>query len=114
MDIQKDLSYNQFLALLLIYCSYADCKLKKKEKEYIRSKVSQSDYKIIHDYYTKSSDYDVIQTILKYKRKYYSTVKEQEKLFAEMKNLFLCDNDYSHIEEEIYNAITALLRGTEK
>lgn len=114
MDIGKDLSYNQFLALLLLYCSNADYKLEKKEKEYIHSKITHSDYKKIYDYYEKSSDYDVIQIFMKYEAKYFSSVEEKEKLFSEMKNLFLSDNEYSHIEEHIYNALTAFLKAPEK
>lgn len=114
MDVQKDLSYNQFLALLLIYCSNADYKLEKKEKNYIHGKVSHSDYRKIYDYYEGASDYDVIQTIMKYKEKYFSSDEEKNKLFSEMKDLFLSDNEFSHIEEHIYNALTAFLKTPEK
>lgn len=97
----KNWDFDTFLAFLLIYASYVDMEFSDEEKSEVKKIVSAKKFKKLHDYFKELSDYQVLEVILSYKEKYFSTENEKENLFKEMRKLFNADGDYSTLEKEL-------------
>ena len=107
--IKQDWTYNQFLAFLLLYCARADYSITDAEKKFIRSKTDNIDLKVIRDEFDKLPEYEIIQIILYFKEKYYNTPELRNKMYDDIKELFLADGNYTFNEENLFNAMKGLL-----
>jgi len=110
MELQTtNFTYNQFLVFLLLYAASSDYKFTKEEKEFIKLRTGVDDLSDMEEMINNFSDYDIIQTIMGYKDKYFKTDEEKERIFKEMKNLFLSDKKFSLNEENIFRALNQLI-----
>jgi hypothetical protein len=105
----NDWSYNQFLAFLLMYSASSDYKFTQEEKEFIKSHTGDVSFSQIEEVLNEYSDYEIVQTIMSFKDKYYPTTNEKEKIFEDMKKLFLLDETFSPNEQNLYRALRELL-----
>ncbi|MFZ1704243.1 MAG: hypothetical protein WAT79_07845 [Saprospiraceae bacterium] len=102
-------SYNEFLALLLVYISHVDMDFSDEEKKMIKEKVGeQAMNKVIADF-DKMSDFQAFQTLLDYKGVYFPTAEQKAEILEDMKKLFLADNDFSTLEKETYHFLEKLM-----
>lgn len=93
---------------ILIYCSNADFLESKFEIDYIRSKIKTSNFEKIHKEFEKDNDYQSIQKIQ-------SSIKEHnhenvESLIKEIKELFLIDDSFDVLEQNLYLGLKRLLK----
>lgn len=102
-------SYNEFLGLLLVYVSHVDMDFSEEEKTLIKKKVGEKAFNKVLTDFENMSDFQAFQDILSYKSKYFPTVKQKKAILADMKKLFLADNDYSTLEKETYHFLEKLM-----
>jgi len=95
----KNWGFESFLAFLLIYASHADLEFSEEEKSQIKKFVTANEFKKLHAHFDELTDFQVLELILSYKEKYFSTLEEKDRLFLEMKKLFDVDGEYSILEK---------------
>ncbi len=93
---------------ILIYCSNADFLESKIETDYIRSKIKNGNFDKIHQEFEKDNDYQSIQKIQ-------SSIIEHnhdnvESLLQEIKELFLTDDCFDIMEQNLYLGLKHLLK----
>ncbi|RFN60176.1 hypothetical protein [Marixanthomonas ophiurae] len=109
-SITTNWTREELKAYILLYCAHADFIETKEEVDYIKSKVSNVDYKKIHNEFEKDSDYESIQKIEYTIEKYNYTKKEIDSLFKRIKELFYIDDEFTAAEQSIFIGLKHLLR----
>lgn len=104
----KNWNYEQFLAFLLLYCSSSDYRTTKSEKDLIKMKSKNTDMNEIRDEFNRMSDYEIIQTILSFKEKYFSTDKAKQKIIKDIEEHFLADKELHYNEKNLCKALSEL------
>jgi hypothetical protein len=108
MNVSK-WSYDDFKAFLLLYAANADLVVVKEEEDILKHIVSKKRLSKLKKHYSASSDYEIIQTIMSFKEKYFATEDEKNKLLKEIKELFLADSNYSILEKNAFMALQKIL-----
>ena len=93
-----------------MYCAYANFIETKAEKEYIKSKVGDEKYKKVHKEFDQDNDYQRIQKIQNTVSRYNYSKHEIDRLFANIKTMFLEDGEIDLLEENIYRGLQHLLK----
>lgn len=108
-SITTNWTREELKAYILLYCAHADFIETKEEVDYIKSKVSNVDYKKIHNEFEKDSDYESLQKIEYTIEKYNYTKKEIDSLFKRIKELFYIDDEFTAAEQSIFIGLKHLL-----
>lgn len=103
-------SREELKAYILLYCAYADFIETEAEKEYIKSKVGEEKYNKIHKEFDDDSDYQRIQKIQATVAQYNYSKNEIDRLFENIKKMFLTDGPVDILEENIYRGLQHLLK----
>lgn len=103
--IETNWSYKEFLAFFLICAANADLEVNREEKDLILSKVDKDVYKRMKKQFDKNSDYECLQIIQSYKGKFFSTHEDSKKLYMDMINLLLADEEYSKMEKAFFTLL---------
>ncbi len=91
-------SYKEFLAFFLLCAANADHDIKKEEEEFIHNKVGEDIYENIKKVFNDYGDYERIQIIKSYKGKFFNTHEDSKRMFQDMIELFLIDEEYHEME----------------
>ena len=94
----------------LIYCANANFSESKFEINFIKSKIQTSDFEKIHDEFEKDNDYQSIQKIQSSIKDHGYTDDGIDTLFKEIKALFLSDNKYDILEQNLYRGLSHILK----
>lgn len=108
-EIKPNWSYNEFLAYLLLYAANADFEVSKEEKEVLLSFVDKHDYKAVLKDFESRNDYERLQFIEMFKEDYYNNDMALEKLLADLKEVFLADDQYNSIEKAVFMGLRRIL-----
>jgi len=103
-------SYNEFLAYLLLYAASADFEITEEEKEVLFSKVNEEEYKHIVKDFNAVNDWDRLQAIISFREQYYNDEAAREKLFKDLKEMFLADEKYTNLERCVFIGLSRILR----
>ena len=95
---------------MLLYCANADFIVTPEEKEYIKSKVGEKEYKKIHREFEEDNDYQQIQKINATIERFDYSKEEIDKAFQSIKALFLSDGEMDILEQNIYRGLKHLLQ----
>ena len=93
--------FNEFLAFLLIYASYADLEFTEDEKKQIQETVSPEVFDEIYAHFETLTDYQALELILSYRDVYFSNEEDKSVIFDELKKLFTVDGEFSALEKEL-------------
>lgn len=102
-------SRQEFQTYLYIYCINADYKETKEELKKISLKINNEMYKKIHTEFEKDNDYTSIQKIKNSFNNFYYKQEEIDRLFNEIKELFLSDGKYDILEKNLMKGLKRLL-----
>ena len=108
--LEVNWSKEELQTYLFIYCINADYKETKQELEAISLKTNQETYKKMHDEFEKDNDYASIQKINKSLKNLNYSKEERNKLFEEIKELFLSDGSYAILEKNLLRGLHRLLK----
>lgn len=103
-------SREELKAYILMYCAYADFIESKAEKEYIKSKVGEEKYQKIHKEFDADNDYQRIQKIQVTVARFDYNKNEIDRLFHNIKRMFLKEGEMDVLEENIYRGLQHLLK----
>jgi hypothetical protein len=93
----------------LIYCANADFVEDKIETKFIKSKINESDYDKLKAEFDHDNDYESIQKINTAFEFYGYTKEEKDNYFKDIKDLFLSDGNYDHLEKNIFRGLNRIL-----
>ena len=95
---------------LLIYCANADFSIDKVEIDYIKSKVGTDIFDKINAEFEKDNDYQSIQKIQSSFDIYGYSKDESDDLINEIKELFLSDEHFDSLEQNLYRGLSQILK----
>jgi len=95
---------------ILIYCANADFSESKFEVDFIKSKIKTNNFDKIHAEFEEDNDYQSIQKIQLSVEEHGYTNDEKNRLFGEIKELFLSDKKYDVLERNLYLGLSQILR----
>lgn len=98
---KTDWTYKEFVAFLLIQIALVDMKFTIEEKAIIRAKTGEGTYDKMMDIFNKMNDYQVYETILSYKEKYYPEEEQKNKLIKDIKDVLDADLEFTVMEKEL-------------
>jgi thiosulfate/3-mercaptopyruvate sulfurtransferase len=94
-------SYDDFLAFVLLYAANVNIDLASREKQLIIDKVGREKYAKASKCFASCNDYERLQTIISMKDRFYPTEQEKEKVLRNIKELFLADGKFDHLEKSL-------------
>lgn len=97
-----------FLALVLIYASHADLQMVDAEIEWIQSQIGEDHFSNALALYEKQSDFQNVQSISQMKDTYFPGEDGTKELQKYLSSLFMADQDFSHLEDLILQALKRL------
>lgn len=109
-EIETNWTKEELKAYILMYCAQANFIETKPEKDYIKEKVGVEKYKQVHKEFDKDNDYQRIQKIEHTVERYNYGKHEIERLFEDIKRLFLSDGSIDTLEENIFRGLHHLLK----
>ena len=109
-EFKTNWTREELKAYILLYCAYANFIETKAEKEYIKSKVGEEEYHHVHKEFDQDNDYQRIQKIQNTVERYNYSKNEIDRLFADIKSMFLADGEIDILEENIYRGLQHLLK----
>jgi len=95
---------------ILIYCANADFSESKFEVDFIKSKIKTNNFEKIQAEFEEDNDYQSIQKIQLSVEEHGYTNDEKNRLFGEIKELFLSDKKYDVLERNLYLGLSQILR----
>ncbi|AUP77585.1 hypothetical protein [Flavivirga eckloniae] len=95
---------------ILIYCANANFSETKMEIDFIKSKIQTSNFEKIHSEFKNDNDYQSIQKIQSSIKDHGYTNDDKDTLFKEIKALFLSDNKYDILEQNLYRGLGHILK----
>ena len=99
----------QFHAYLLLYCIHADYKVSPEEENFVKSKIGADLYAQMQAEWQADKDFARINKIqIAFDQLGYAA-PEADKLFAEIKALFLADGQFDVLEQNIFRGLRKLL-----
>ena len=109
-EFKTDWSREELKAYILLYCANANFIETKEEKEFIKSKVGEEKYKKVHKEFDRDNDYQRIQKIQHTVERFNYSKHEIDRLFENIKKMFLTDGTIDILEENIYRGLQHLLK----
>ena len=103
-------THEELKGYMLLYCAHANFIVSKEEKEYIKSKVGEEEYKKIRDEFEDDNDYQQIQKIHATIERLEYSKEEIDEAFQSIKKLFLSDGEMDTLEQNIYRGLKHLLK----
>lgn len=109
-DFTTNWTHKELKAYMLLYCAHADFIVSPEEKEYIKSRVGEKEYRKILKEFEEDNDYQQIQKINAAIERFDYSKEEIDKAFKSIKDLFLSDGEMDILEENIYRGLKHLLQ----
>ncbi|MBD81212.1 MAG: hypothetical protein CL840_20000 [Crocinitomicaceae bacterium] len=102
-------SYEDFLSFILVYAAYADTEVRQEEIEAIEERVDHAHFLNAKRVIEKLNDSERIDLILSFREKYFPTPEEHQKLFDDMKSIFLADGKFNQLEQIVLMYLRRIL-----
>ncbi|CAM3429447.1 hypothetical protein [Aequorivita lipolytica] len=109
-EFRTDWSREELKAYILLYCANANFVETKEEKDFILSKVGEEKYQKIHKEFDDDNDYQQIQKIQHTVQRFEYSKDEIDRLFNNIKKMFLADGSIDIMEKNIYRGLKHLLK----
>ena len=101
---------NDFKAYIMLYCALADYYESPSETKLIKSLVGKKTYEGIHIEFDNDNDFERIQKIKNTAERFEFSSDKTDKLFSEIRKLFMADGDFSILEKNIYAGLKHLIK----
>lgn len=97
-------------AYIMLYCAHADFVITYQEKKYIQDIIGKEKYHAIRREFDIDNDYQQIQKIKATISRFNYSEDEIDRLFADIKAIFLIDGNMDILEQNIYRGLQNLLK----
>ncbi len=105
----NELTYTEFLAFLLLHAANDDLEVGTKELELIEAKVGADTVKVISGKMKNLNDAQQLDVILNYQDQYFSDEDAKEKIYADMKEVYMADEDFSIMEQNAFRMLKKII-----
>jgi hypothetical protein len=102
-------TYAEFHAFVMLYAANADSRITAEETALIRPTLSEKQYVEIETAFNESSDATVLDHILSYRTRYFSTQDERDRLLADMQTIFDADTRFTIMERSLKSIFQRLV-----
>lgn len=102
---------NDLKTYTLIYCANADFTESKVEIDFIKSKIKNANFDQLHKEFELDNDYQSIQKMQAAIRENNYSDAEIDQLIADIKALFLTDNDFDILEQNMLLGLKRIFKG---
>lgn len=109
-EFKTNWTREELKAYILLYCAYANFVETEEERNFIMKKVGEDKYRQIHKEFDKDNDYQRIQKIQHTVERFDYSPKEIDRLFYNIKKMFLTDGEIDILEKNIYRGLQHLLK----
>jgi hypothetical protein len=106
---QLKFSYNEFLALILLYVSHSDASIDEAEKLEVKLKIGKSTFHHIIPVFESMSDAEILQAIADYKGVYFPTAEQKREILKDMSDVFFADGAYSVTEQSVFKMLERII-----
>lgn len=103
-------SQEELHAYIMLYCAHADFVITHEEKDYIKNVIGKEKYRTIQKEFDMDNDYQQIQKIQATISRFNYSKDEIDRLFADIKTIFLVDGTMDILEQNIYRGLQNLLK----
>ncbi|MCD4734505.1 MAG: TerB family tellurite resistance protein [Bacteroidales bacterium] len=103
------LTYNEFLAYLLLYAANADFNIEKKELDIIHKVIDDQELEHVKKEFEHKNDAQRLEVIMENKKIHFDPVEDKQKLFTHLKDIFLADEQYLAVEKAVFLYLRKLL-----
>lgn len=109
-EFKTNWSHEELKTYILLYCAYANFVETKAERAFIIDKVGEEMYEKLFKEFDQDNDYQRIQKIQHTVERANYSKEEMERLFENIKNMFLADGELDILEENIFRGLHHLLK----
>jgi uncharacterized tellurite resistance protein B-like protein len=100
-ELSNDWSYAEFHAFVMFYAANADSRITAEETALIRANLTEEQFKNIETAFKNNGDAAVLNHILSYRTRYFSTATDRERLLNDMQVIFNADANFSMMERNV-------------
>ncbi len=104
-EFEPNWTEEELKVYILIFCANADFSESKAETAFIRSKTTGDCFERIHDEFDRDNDYQSIEKIRLTLGKYGYVKEDTDRIFKEVKELFLSDGQYDLLEQNLFRGL---------
>jgi hypothetical protein len=109
-ELSDNWSYAEFNAFVLFYAANADSRITDEETALIRADLTEEQYFDIEWAFKNNSDSAILNHILSYKDRYFSTEIECQKLLTGMQAIFNADANFSIMERNMQRIFSRIIQ----
>jgi len=103
------LNLKEYLAYLLLYAANADFEIEKEELEIIEKSLDHADYERVRKAFDKANDAGRLEVIMHYKKVFLNVLVDPDAVTAQLKEVFMADEEYPSIEKAVFIYLKKLL-----
>ncbi len=103
----KEVSFDEFMAYIMIFAAEADFEIKESEELHIKSVVGETNYHSMLDLFESHNDIQSINFIQKQRTRHIKDLNFDSLLHV-VKEVFLIDNHFDQKEQALYLALQKL------
>lgn len=104
-----DWTFEEFVAFLLIYVSYADLEFSDSEKQAIIGRCGEDTFDRVHRHFHSLGEYQRLDFILRFKPLYFPDEEQKTALLRMITHQFQQDGEVSKLEINLYEFLRRLL-----
>ena len=108
-ELSNNWSYAEFHAFVMFYAANADSRITAEETALIRPTLTEDQYVAIESAFKQSTDSAVLNHILSYRDRYFSTQTDRDRLLADVQTIFNADNNFSIMERNMQRIFQKLI-----
>lgn len=102
-------TYTEFLAFLLLHAANDDLEAGTKELELIKAKVGSDVVNIVSEKIENLNDSQQLELLLSYQDSYFPNEESKQKIYADMKEVYMADNDFSVMEQNAFRMLKKII-----
>jgi len=102
---------NDLKIYTLIYCANADFTESKVEIDFIKSKINQDNFDKIHQEFKQDNDFQSLQKMQAALQENDYSEAEIDQLMKDIKALFLKDDDFDILEQNMFLGLKRIFKG---
>lgn len=99
----KKLTYQEYIAFLLLYAAYSDLSLSRNEIDEILGRIPHKEFHDINHYILSLNDIEQINIIEFHKKQYLDTADKVENALQEICKVLLSDDKFGPVQQFYYN-----------
>ena len=109
-DAKTNWTKEELRIYILIYCANADFSESKIETDFIKSHIQNNNFDKIHQEFENDNDYQSLQKIQSSVKAHGYTNDDLNNLLAEIKTLFLTDNKFDVLEQNVFRGLKHIFK----